>query len=89
MPSLAFAPAIGRHVCAPSASVVGATLGEALDAYFQRYPGVRGYVLDDQGAVRKHVAVFVNETPIRDRARLTDPLAEDDEVYLAQALSGG
>ena len=46
-------------------------------------------VLDDQGAVRKHVAIFVNSQLIRDRQTLTDPIGEDDDIFVAQALSGG
>ena len=49
----------------------------------------RGYVLDDQGALRRHVAIYVNGRPIGDRVRLTDPVAADDEIYVFQALSGG
>ena len=47
------------------------------------------YVLDDQGALRRHVAIYVNGRAIGDRVRLTDPVAADDEIYVFQALSGG
>ena len=47
------------------------------------------YLLDDQGGLRKHMVVFVNGRAIRDRATLTDPVPEDGEVYVMQALSGG
>jgi sulfur carrier protein ThiS len=46
-------------------------------------------VLDDQGALRRHVAIYVNGRPVGDRVRLTDPVAADDEIYVFQALSGG
>jgi sulfur-carrier protein len=46
-------------------------------------------VLDDQGAVRRHVNVFINGQPVRDRDRLTDPVAPRDEIYVFQALTGG
>ena len=75
--------------CSPSATVAGSTVGEALANYFRQHPRVRGYVLDDQGAVRKHVAIFVNATLIRDRCELSDPVQDNDEVFVAQALSGG
>jgi molybdopterin synthase sulfur carrier subunit len=52
-------------------------------------PRLRGYVLDDQGTLRRHVAIYVNGRPIGDRVRLTDPVAADDEIYVFQALSGG
>jgi sulfur carrier protein ThiS len=64
-------------------------LCEALAAVFASRPTLRGYVLDDQGALRRHVAVYINGRPVRDRARLGDPVGPDDEVYVFQALSGG
>ena len=36
---------------------------------FAAQPALRGYVLDDQGALRRHVAVYVNGEPVRDRIR--------------------
>jgi hypothetical protein len=89
MTTLAFTPNLARHVDAPGATVRGDSLHAALEAYFTANPRVRGYVLDDQGAVRKHVAIFVNQRLIRDRQGLTDPIGEDDEIFVAQALSGG
>lgn len=78
-----------RHVEVPSEAATGATVGEVLADYFAAHPQVRGYVLDDQGAVRKHVAIFVNNVLIADRTALSDPVGENDEVFVAQALSGG
>jgi sulfur carrier protein ThiS len=47
-------------------------------------------VLDDQGNIRKHVAVFVNKTMVTDRQNLDQPrLANGDHVLVIQALTGG
>jgi sulfur carrier protein ThiS len=46
-------------------------------------------VVDDQGALRRHVVVYVNDTQVDDRVRLTDRVAQRDEIYVLQALSGG
>jgi sulfur-carrier protein len=89
MAQVVFAKAFRRHVDCPDASVVGATVRDVLDAYFDEHPTARGYVLDDVGAVRKHVAVFVNDDLITDRSRLADPVGDDDRIHLFQALSGG
>ena len=89
MPTVSFTRALERFLAAPTAEVEGATLGEALDAVFATRPALRGYVLDDQGALRRHVAVFVNGRLVRDRDRLTDPVAAGDEIHVFQALSGG
>ena len=72
MIEIVFARAFRRHVDCPDGRVV--PLGEpptarsALDGYFELYPAVRSYVLDDAGAVRKHVAVFVDGDLVTDRA---------------------
>jgi molybdopterin synthase sulfur carrier subunit len=84
-----FAKAFRRHVECPDASVGGATVGEALAHYFADRPAVRGYVLDDAGAVRRHVAVFVDGDVVDDRRTLTDPVGEASTIHVFQALSGG
>lgn len=89
MVEVTFANAFRRHVACPTASVAGETVGEVLAAYFGRHPQVRGYVLDDVGAVRKHVAVFVNDDLITDRTSLGDVVSAGDRIHVFQALSGG
>ena len=89
MPTVSFTTALQRFLAAPSMQVDGATAGEALAAVFESRPLLRGYVLDDQGALRRHVAVYINGWPVNDRIRLSDPVGADDEVYIFQALSGG
>jgi molybdopterin synthase sulfur carrier subunit len=89
MARVVFAKAFRRHVDCPDATVAGATVREVLDCYFDARPTVRGYVVDDTGAVRKHVAVFVNDDLITDRATLADAVGNDDRIHVFQALSGG
>lgn len=89
MPTVFFTSALRRFLAAPSVQVDGATVGDALAAVFASRPALRGYVLDDQGAVRRHVAVYINGQPLGDRERLTDPVGPRDEIYVFQALSGG
>jgi molybdopterin synthase sulfur carrier subunit len=89
VPTIVFTRALERFLEAPSATVEGATLGAALTAVFASRPALRGYVLDDQGALRRHVAVYINGLPVKDRTRLGDPVGPDDEIYVFQALSGG
>ncbi|MEO5669046.1 MAG: MoaD/ThiS family protein [Ramlibacter sp.] len=89
MPTVEFAPALTRHVPCPPQAVSAATLRAALEAAFAAAPAMKGYVLDEQGAVRKHVAVFVNARMIASRTDLDTPLADDDKVMVIQALTGG
>ena len=65
------------------------TVAELFERYFESWPAVRGYVLDDQGEVRHHVKVLVDGRNIQDRRKLTDRINPDSEVYVFQALSGG
>jgi sulfur-carrier protein len=69
--------------------VEGDSVRAALDAVFARNPRLRGYVLDDQGALRRHMMVFVDGQQIQDRERLSDPVRPASEIYVMQALSGG
>ena len=89
MPTIIFTRQLERFLEAPCATVQGTTLCEALAAVFASRPTLRGYVLDDQGALRRHIAVYVNGVALRDRERLTDPVGADDEIYVFQALTGG
>ena len=89
MVHLRFTPNLLRHLPVTDTQLAGNTVAEVLQAYFVEHAQLRGYVLDDQGQLRKHVAIFVNQTLIQDRVGLSDRLGEDDEVFVAQALSGG
>ena len=62
---------------------------EALEAYFKANPPARSYVFDDQGALRKHMAIFINGDPVLDRTKLADSVPADGTVDVLQALSGG
>jgi molybdopterin synthase sulfur carrier subunit len=67
----------------------GRTLKEVLTEMDQAYPGVKSYLLDEQGKLRQHVNIFIDGTIIRDRISLTDSFPETGEIYIMQALSGG
>ena len=70
-------------------AVSGTTVRAALDNVFALNPRARGYVLDDQSALRRHMAVFIDGRMITDRLRLSDPVGEASTIYVFQALSGG
>ena len=87
--NLHFTQNLTRHTECPSAAVDAETVAELFDRYFASWPGVRGYVLNDQGEVRHHVKVLVDGRNIKDRHKLTDRINRDSEVYVFQSLSGG
>jgi sulfur-carrier protein len=89
MPLVSFTANIQRHVPCPDQEVAGTTVREVLDRYFAGNAPARGYVLDDQAGLRKHMIVFVDGQMIADRARLSDAVKPDSRVFVFQALSGG
>jgi molybdopterin synthase sulfur carrier subunit len=89
MPKVVFTSQLQRHVPSPTCDVEGDTVRAALDAVFAEHRALRGYVLDDQGSLRKHVVVFIDGTRVQDRERLSDAVRPDSEIHVLQALTGG
>lgn len=89
MAKVAFTENIQRHVPCPPSEVRGRTVREVLENVFADNPRARSYVLDDQSALRRHMIVFIDGEPIRDRLRLSDPVTDASSIYVFQALSGG
>ncbi|MFZ8996925.1 MAG: MoaD/ThiS family protein [Ilumatobacteraceae bacterium] len=89
MTRVVFTANLQRHVACPPTDVHADTVGAALDQVFTAIPRLRGYVLDERGALRKHMSVFVDGEQLRDRVGLTDKVGPTSEIYVMQALSGG
>lgn len=91
MPRVFFTDQLQRFIDAPAidVSAEAKTLRQVLEVVFTENPQLKGYLLDDQGAVRRHVVIFVAGTQVRDRENQADPVNPDDEIYVIQALSGG
>jgi sulfur-carrier protein len=87
--SVSFAPALQRHVSCPAQACGPGTLAEVLNQAFGAAPSMRGYVLDDQGNIRKHVAVFINGSLHTRRNELVLRLTGGDQVHVIQCLTGG
>ena len=86
MAKVAFTPNLRRHISVEECSVPGNTVNELMLNLFEMEPLLRGYVLDDQSKIRKHVNIFLDSTLITD---LNTHVREDSEVFIMQALSGG
>jgi molybdopterin synthase sulfur carrier subunit len=89
MARVAFTANLQRHINCPEQQAAGNTVRAVLDNVFAAHPGLRGYLLDDQGRVRRHVAIYLNDARIVDREHLSDSVTDADEVFVFQALSGG
>lgn len=89
MVTVEFAASLRRHVaCAPQ-NVAAGSLRVVLEAALAAAPELRHYLFDDQGHIRKHVAVFINQTMVPDRQNIGQTLASGDKVLVIQALTGG
>ncbi|MBV8106782.1 MAG: MoaD/ThiS family protein [Hyphomicrobiales bacterium] len=89
MARIVFTANLARHIDCPADEAEGATVREALEAVFRTNERLRGYVLDDQSALRRHMAIVVDGKPLRDRVTLSDPISAASAIYVLQALSGG
>lgn len=73
-----------RTITVPAGSVA-----EVLNAVNELAPGFTDYVLDEHGALRRHVNLSINDSIVVDRKTLSDHVQENGTVYIFQALSGG
>lgn len=89
MPRLGFTAHLAEVGPREEVDVAGATVIEALDVVFARYPRLEGYVLDDQRRLRKHVVIFIDGERALPQTVLQREVTPQSEIYVLQALSGG
>lgn len=65
------------------------TIGAAIKELQTRFPGIQERLVDESGAVRRFVNVYVNEEDIRFLKNQDTPLNEGDEVSIIPAIAGG
>ncbi|MGE0878953.1 MAG: MoaD/ThiS family protein [Acidimicrobiia bacterium] len=64
----------------------GTTIDDVLVDLDRQFPGLRFRVVDEQGALRRHMRIYVNSDMVRDLRTTVD---DEDELHILQALSGG
>ena len=90
MVRVTFTPALKRfYPDLKALEIEAGDVASLLDTVDSAHPGLRAYLVDDRGALRQHVNIFIGEDLIRDKVALSDSLSNGDEVYIMQALSGG
>lgn len=90
MPRVKFTPNLQRFFPdLTELEVEATTIAEAVAAVDQRWRGLGDYIIDEQGALRKHVNIFIGDELIRDKRTLSDRVSADTRIYIMQALSGG
>jgi molybdopterin synthase sulfur carrier subunit len=65
------------------------TVGEALSSLWRQHPGLRDRVVNEQGNLRQHVNIFVNEDNVRRRQLLDTAINDNCEITILPAVSGG
>jgi molybdopterin synthase sulfur carrier subunit len=70
-------------------SAPGATVGDVLRELESRFPGIGPRLLDNKGAVRRYVNVFLNDEDIRFLQELDTPVKGSDRLTLIPAMAGG
>ncbi len=70
-------------------TVPAGSIAETLLAINEMAPGFTDYVLDEHGALRRHVNISINDSIVIDKIKLSDRTPEDGTVYIFQSLSGG
>jgi molybdopterin synthase sulfur carrier subunit len=86
---IAFTPHLRAVAPAGVSDCPGATLAEVLNALSPDYPRLNDYVRDDQGRLRKHIAIFIDGAMVARETALAQPLGATTDVFVFQALSGG
>ena len=74
---------------AEEVSASGKNVGELIADLEKNFPGIKGRICDDKGAVRRFVNIFVKDEDIRFQQNLETPVGENDEVSIVPAIAGG
>jgi molybdopterin converting factor small subunit len=67
----------------------GATVREVLEDLTSRYPGTRGHLLDEGGALNRFVNVYVNNEDVRLGDGLDTSVDDSSTVIVLPAMAGG
>ena len=70
-------------------SAEGGTLAEVLDSLDGSYPGIKARILDDQGAIRRFVNVYVGNDDVRFLQALETSTPEGTQISVIPAVAGG
>lgn len=74
---------------ASEVQAAGATVAELIQDLDRQYPGMRERILEEGGAVRRFINVYVNEEDIRFLQGADTTVKPGDEVSIVPAIAGG
>lgn len=69
--------------------IPGSSVSEIIQKVDANYPGLADYLIEEDGKLRKHVNIFIQNDLVTDREKLSDSVNDKDEILIFQALSGG
>jgi len=70
-------------------SADGTTLAQILDSLESDHPGIRARILDDTGALRRFVNVYVGDEDVRFVGGLEASVADGAKISIIPAVAGG
>lgn len=85
-----FPPHLRANIALPqSCSVEADTVAQAILQLEQQFPGIAAYLVHENGSLRQHVNIFLEQSLLQDRKKMSDSLQGVSELIIMQALSGG
>lgn len=70
-------------------AIEGNTIGEVINNLEAQYAGIKERIVDESGAIRRFVNVYVNEEDIRFLDGPNTPVKDGDQVTIVPAIAGG
>ncbi len=70
-------------------SAEGATLAEVIDSLEANHPGIKARVVDEDGALRRFVNIYVSEEDVRFSDGLNTPTPDGTQISIIPAVAGG
>jgi len=90
MPHLEFTSQLAQHVECPASQRVNATsLNEALETLFAQFPDLGTYMMQEDGSLKQHIAIFIDGEMLPHGDSLDIRVSDDSEIFVMQALAGG
>jgi hypothetical protein len=89
MATVHFTTRLGGLVPEKNSDIEGETVLDLLEQVFAQNAQARGYVIDEQGRLRKHVCIFLDGERLAGETALATEVGQQSEIYVMQALSGG
>ena len=89
MARISLTPHLAQVAPREPGAFAGETAGAAIEALCAAYPALKSYIADEQGRLRKHIALFIDGEHLHGEEALARRVEHGTHIYIFQALSGG